>query len=147
MPLGWPIAISALLAMNVGLIGWRTDVVRHVPQAASLYATLRLPVNLRALEFADVATESEVQDGVRLLVIEGTIVSKAARPVDVPRLRFAVRNDRGQEIYSWTAQPPKTVLAPDSTVTFRSRLASPPPEARAVLVRFQNRRDIGAPPL
>jgi predicted Zn finger-like uncharacterized protein len=146
-PLGWPVLILALVALNAALIKWRTEVVRYLPQTASLYAALRLPVNLRGLEFVDVATEAEVQDGVTVLVIEGTIASTVGRPVDVPRLRFAVRNDRGQEIYSWTAQPPKTVLAPGATVTFRSRLASPPPEARAVLVRFQNRRDFGAPPL
>jgi hypothetical protein len=33
------------------------------------------------------------------------------------------------------------VLAPGETLAFRSRLASPPPEAHDVLVRFFNRRD------
>jgi hypothetical protein len=36
-------------------------------------------------------------------------------------------------------------LPPGETVSFHTRLASPPPEARDVLVRFANRRDmIGA---
>jgi hypothetical protein len=53
-----------------------------------------------------------------------------------------VRNARGQEIYSWTALPPGKVLAPGEVLPFRTRLASPPPEAHAVLVRFFNRRDL-----
>jgi hypothetical protein len=140
-PLGWTSAILSLLALNAGLVAWRTEVVRWLPQTAALYSAVGLPVNLRGLAFVDVATETETQDGVTVLVIEGTIVSNVARAVEVPRLRFAVRNERGQEIYTWTGQPPKSVLAPRASVTFRSRLASPPPEGRHVLVRFHNRRD------
>jgi hypothetical protein len=142
--LGWSTLILALLALDTGLIAWRTDVVRWLPQTAALYAAIGLPVNLRGLVFVDVATEVETQDGVTVLVVEGTIQSQVARPVEVPRLRFAVDDERSQEIYSWTAPPPRNVLAPRARVTFRSRLASPPPEARNVLVRFFNRRDLGA---
>jgi hypothetical protein len=71
-------------------------------------------------------------------------VSAAKRTVEVPRLRFAVRNELGNEIYNWTALPSRSLLGPGETLTFQSRLASPPPEAYDVLVRFFNRRDIGA---
>jgi len=141
---GWANAILALIAINMALIGWRADLVRLLPQTASLYAAIGLPVNLRGLAFADLRNETETQDGVQVLVVEGTIASTATRAVDVPRLRFAVRNGSGQEIYAWTALPPKSVLAPGETTTFRSRLASPPRETREVLVRFFNRRDLAA---
>jgi hypothetical protein len=36
------------------------------------------------------------------------------------------------------------VLSPGEAVAFRSRLASPPPDAQDVLVRFVNRRDVFA---
>jgi hypothetical protein len=77
-----------------------------------------------------------------MLLVEGIIKSTARRMSDVPRLRFAVRNARGEEIYSWTALPARTVLQPGDSMPFRTRLASPPPEAHAVLVRFFNRRDL-----
>jgi hypothetical protein len=38
--------------------------------------------------------------------------------------------------------PARNTIAPGATIPFRSRLASPPPEAHAVLVRFFNRRDL-----
>ena len=62
----------------------------------------------------------------------------------MPRLRFAVRNQGGQEIYSWTALPARNVLLAGETLPFRSRLASPPREGQQVLVRFFNRRDLVA---
>src|SRR6185503_3568094 len=44
-------AIAALLAANAVLLGWRTDVVRLMPQTASLFAAIGLPVNLRGVAF------------------------------------------------------------------------------------------------
>ena len=43
----------ALVALNAALIGWRAEVVRFLPQTASLYAAIGLPVNLRGLAFAE----------------------------------------------------------------------------------------------
>jgi predicted Zn finger-like uncharacterized protein len=137
----WPTATLVQMLLVAALLGWRADVVQLMPQTASLYAALGLPVNLRGLDFTGVQTENETADGVQVLVIQGTIVSTAAHRVDVPRLRFAVRDAGGHEIYAWTALLNKKVLAPGEMLAFRSRLASPPPESRDISVRFFNRRD------
>jgi predicted Zn finger-like uncharacterized protein len=139
----WPSAILAFMLLDLGVIGWRVDIVRAVPQTASLYAALGLPVNLRGLVLAGVTTEAMTNEGVPVLLIQGQIVSTAKRTVEVPRLRFAIRNARGIEIYSWTALPTRGLLSPGETVTFRSQLASPPSETHDVLVRFFNRHDLG----
>jgi predicted Zn finger-like uncharacterized protein len=141
---GLPAVILGLLGLTAAMVIWRTEVVRHAPQMASLYELIGMPVNLRGLLLTDVRTTKEVHDGVPVLVVEGTIVSAASRPIELPRLRFAVRNESGSEIYSWTAMPSESVLEPGQSLPFRSRLASPPPEGRAVMVRFYNRRDAAA---
>jgi hypothetical protein len=115
--------------------------VKHVPQLASLYATLGMPVNLRGLTFTDVRISRDMHDGTPVLVVEGTIVSAASKAVEVPRIRFAMRNETGSEIYAWTALPSREVLGPGETLPFRSRLASPPGEGRDVSVRFFTRLD------
>jgi hypothetical protein len=38
----------------------------------------------------------------------------------------------------------QTVLKPGEWVTFKSRLASPPPEGRNIDIRFFNRRDMAS---
>lgn len=141
---GWPSAIMLLIAVNIGLIAFRADIVRLMPQTAAVYAAVGLEVNLRGLVFTDLVTRKENEDGVAMLVVEGVIKSASRRDINVPRLRFAVSNAKGQEIYSWTAVPERNTLAPGTTIPFRSRLASPPPEAHAVLVRFFSRRDLVA---
>jgi hypothetical protein len=145
----WPLSrlqtvIMALVLVDSLIVGWRADFVRIMPQTASFFASMGLSVNLRSLAFENIATATEQHDGVPILVVEGDIVNEARRIVDVPRLKFAVRNSAKQEIYSWTAVPPRTMLPPGEAVAFRSRLASPPPDSHDVLVRFVNRRDIVA---
>ena len=140
----WTSAILTLVALNLMLIGWRTNVVRLLPQTASLYAAIGLPVNLRGLVFANVTTEREIHDGVEVLLVQGTIVNDFKRPAEVPRLRFSVRYQSGYEVYSWTALPSRNVLLPGESLPFSSRLASPPREGDRVEVRFFNRRDLSA---
>jgi predicted Zn finger-like uncharacterized protein len=141
---GLPTIILVLAAVIAALLNWRAAVVRFVPQTASLFAAVGLPVNLRGLSFDEVKTSIETQEGVSVLVIEGTIGNLTRQPLEVPRLRFAVRNAAGYEVYAWTAQPTQPVLAPGDRAPFRSRLASPPADAQDIIVRFFNRRDVAA---
>ena len=136
-----PVAIVALIAISGGLLSWRKDVVRYVPQLASFYSAIGMPVNLRGLAFTDLKIGNEIHDGVPVLVVEGLIVSMVSTPVEIPRIRLALRNATGAEVYSWTAQPPQPVLGAFETLPFRSRLASPPAEGHDIQVRFFTRRD------
>lgn len=137
----WTALILVLFAFNVALIGSRNEIVRYLPQTASLFAGIGLPVNLRNLKFENVRISKETEDGVGILIIEGTIVSTVDKPTEVPRLRFAARDATGQEVYSWTALPGRSILGPRESLEFSSRLAAPPASANDVMVRFFNSQD------
>ena len=137
----WTAVILVLFAFNVALIGARGEVVRYLPQTASLFAAIGLPVNLRNLKFDKVKITKEAQDGVNILIIEGFIVSTANKPTEVPRLRFAARNATGQDVYTWTALPRRSLLGPGERLEFQSRLAAPPADATDVMVRFFTAQD------
>ncbi|MBR0847904.1 zinc-ribbon domain-containing protein [Bradyrhizobium diazoefficiens] len=139
---GLPTACAAMGALVLALVMWRGDVVRLLPQTAAFYKMVGFDVNLRGLAFKDVKLTSETVEGKQVLVIEGVIVGQGKRPLDIPRLRFAVRDAQGAEIYAWNTVLEQTVLQPGERAFFRSRLASPPPEGRNIDVRFFNRRDI-----
>jgi len=135
-------ATIALAAIDAGLIVSRSHVVRVLPQTASLFAAIGMPVNLRELKFKDIKTTREQHDGAGILVVEGTIVTTGRAVTDVPRLRFSIGAANGHEIYAWTALPMRTRLAPGENLAFRTRLASPPEQGRFVNVRFFNRSDL-----
>jgi hypothetical protein len=136
--------ILGLLIVDAMLIGWRTDVVRLLPQTASLYAHIGMPVNLRGLSLDDLATATETHDGVPILVVRGKIVNVTGAITEVPRLKLVVRDAAKREIYSWTVAPPVARLLPYQAAEFSSRLASPPAGSKDVMVRFLNRRDLTA---
>jgi predicted Zn finger-like uncharacterized protein len=139
----WTAVILVLVAFNVAVVGARNDVVRYLPQTASLFAAIGLPVNLRGLKFENVLISKESQDGNAILIVQGAIVSEADKAVEVPRLRFAARNAGGQEVYTWTMPPPRSILGPGERLEFRSQIPAPPAEASDVMVRFLTASDVG----
>ncbi|HLX15914.1 MAG TPA: MJ0042-type zinc finger domain-containing protein [Bradyrhizobium sp.] len=137
-----PTACAAMGALVLALLIWRLDVVRLLPQTAAFYKMVGLDVNLRGLRFKDVKVSSETVEGKPVLVIEGVITGEFNKPVELPRLRFSVRDAQGAEIYAWNTVLEQTVLSPGEKAWFKSRLASPPPEGRNIDVRFFNKRDM-----
>jgi predicted Zn finger-like uncharacterized protein len=137
-----PTACAAMGALVLALVIWRVDVVRLLPQTATFYKMVGLEVNLRGLLFKDVKITTETVEGKPVLVIEGVITGEARKPVELPRLRFSVRDAQGSEIYAWNAVLEQPVLKPGERARFKSRLASPPPEGRNIDVRFFNKRDL-----
>ncbi|ETR77082.1 zinc finger/thioredoxin [Afipia sp. P52-10] len=139
-----PMAVGAMAALAVALLIWRKDVVRLMPQTAAFFQSIGLGVNLRDLAFQDVRVMAEMVNGSRVFVIEGEIAATARKPVELPRLRFVVQDERGADIYAWNTVLEQTVLQPGERLAFRSRLASPPADARNIVVRFFNKRDIAS---
>jgi hypothetical protein len=139
---GLPTACAAMGAVLLALVIWRGDIVRLLPQTATFYRMVGLDVNLRGLAFKDIKITNETVEGKPVLVIEGMIVGQTGRPVELPRLRFSVRDEQGAEIYAWNAVLEQPVLKPGERAYFKSRLASPPPEGRNIDVRFFNKRDL-----
>jgi predicted Zn finger-like uncharacterized protein len=142
--IGLSTVCAAMAALVLALMIWRVDVVRLMPQTASFYKMVGLEVNLRGLAFKDVNLKTETVEGKQVLVVEGVIIDETRKPVELPRLRFIVRDAQGTEIYAWNAKLEQPLLQPGDKAWFRSRLASPPPEGRSIDVRFFNKRDMAA---
>jgi predicted Zn finger-like uncharacterized protein len=140
-PVSLATACAAMGALVLALLIWRVDVVRLMPQTAAFYKLVGLDINLRGLRFKDVRITSETVEGKPVLVIEGVITGEASKPVELPRLRFSVRDAQGAEIYAWNTVLEQPMLRPGEKASFKSRLASPPPEGRNIDVRFFNKRD------
>jgi predicted Zn finger-like uncharacterized protein len=141
-PVGLTTACAAMGALVLATVVWRAELVRLMPQTAGFYKLVGLDVNLRGLKFKDVKVSSEMVEGKPVLVIEGSITGESSKPVEIPRLRFSVRDAQGAEIYAWNAVLEQSVLRPGERAQFKSRLASPPPDGRNIDVRFFNKRDL-----
>jgi predicted Zn finger-like uncharacterized protein len=68
-PSRWTAVVLVLVACNVALVDARSEVVRYLPQTASLFAAIGLPVNLRNLKFENVKILTEAQDGIDTVIV------------------------------------------------------------------------------
>ncbi len=141
---GWLLLTGSLAAAIVLAVQFRVPVVRTLPTVATLYAAVGLPVNVRGMEFRNLATEQQFENGMPVLAIRGEIVNISPEPKSVPRLRFSLRDGARQELYHWSMNVRKEPLNPDEAVPFVARLASPPSEAQDIQVRFARQSDTGA---
>lgn len=130
------LCVFVLIVVATALIGLRAPVVRRVPALAVVYEAVGLPVNLAGLALRDVRARIVRDGNRRVLVTEGQIVNIRREENRVPSLALAVRGPNERSSYAWTAPAPKTRLGPGEAVAFRARLAAPPEEGVAVVVRF-----------
>ncbi len=139
-----PTVCVALAAMVFSLVVWRADVVRLMPQTATFFKMAGMGVNLRGLAFEDLKISTEMVNNKPVLLIEGAIVDVTRKSVEIPRLRFIVRDAKGADIYAWNAVLEQAALNPGEKAWFKTRLASPPSEGREIAVRFFHRLDIAS---
>lgn len=139
-----PALCVALGAITFALIAWRSEVVRLMPQTATFFQMTGLGVNLRGLSIEGVKISSEMVDNKPVLLIEGAIADVAHKTMEIPRLRFIVRDAKGTDIYAWNTVLEQPVLHPGEKALFKTRLASPPAEGREIAVRFFHKQDLAA---
>ncbi|MEN0087213.1 MAG: zinc-ribbon domain-containing protein [Pseudomonadota bacterium] len=129
-------AVGLGLFLIVAAVMFREPIVRTVPETARLYGLLGMSVNLRGLEFSNISTSTDFENGVPVLMVSGTISNVSSDPVTLPVVRLALRTTRGQEVYAWSYEPSVKRLASGEEVDFTTRVASPPDGASDIQLRF-----------
>lgn len=133
---GWVVLVAVIGGLAGSLFAYREAVVTLWPNANALYAVLGMPVNTRGLEFRDISWARETEDGKPVLAIFGEVVNLTERELSVPKVRVALQDASGKEIYHWTFDVQPAQVGPRQAINFATRMESPPPEADALEVRF-----------
>jgi predicted Zn finger-like uncharacterized protein len=130
------VTVTVALGLVMGVIAGRATIVRLWPQAAKIYAVAGLPVNERGLDLKNLHVNLIHNGAQALLVVDGEIANKRGDKTPVPKIKLAVRDAGGHEIYTWDEASPKAKLDSGETIAFRARLVAPPAEGRDIFVRF-----------
>jgi hypothetical protein len=122
------IALSVLAVVGSCATGilQRQRIVAWAPAMATVYAAIRLPVNVRGLEFTNVKALLLQEGNQRILAVEGQISNIRGQKVNVPDLGVSITNSDGREVYRWVAKSPQPRLAVGEQAFFRARLNAPP---------------------
>lgn len=134
--LGVILVLLLLAAAGWAAVQYRQTVVRLWPESERLYGAIGLPVNLTGVAIRNVDLRQQVQDGMPVLFVTGTVVNVSNREQPIPQLRAILFDDSRRELYRWTFDPGISSLSPGASKDFRVPLQNPPPDARAVNVGF-----------
>lgn len=139
LSLGHQIAVLIAFLMpailTFGLVAGRQVMVRQFPDLASFYAAFGVEVNLYGLEFENVRTVRRPEDGMAVLIVEGSVRNISNSAKTIPRLHF-ILSGRNREVYTWQDDASYHPLPAGESVQFRTVLASPPDVADELHVRF-----------
>jgi len=141
-PWGPAIAWASAAAIVAGL-GWltvteRNVVVGLVPQAARLYALMGLDLDAAGLglEFRNVTTSRDMENGLPALVIDGQVTNVSKVPRTVPKLVAVLRDRSEHELQDWSFTTATNKLGPGESVPFHTSITQPAEEAAGVVVTF-----------
>lgn len=134
--LGWATLIFLAILTGLTAVQYRQTVTDLWPQAAPLYRALGLPVDVSGMALADIRYQHELEGGQPVLAVTGKIVNVTNRELPVPAIRVELANGAQQEIFHWNFKVGIPSLKPGAESPFTTRLASPPPEARVLNIRF-----------
>jgi hypothetical protein len=138
---GWFAVLATIVALILAVM-YREHVVQLVPNTARLFAAIGVPVNLRGMDFRDLAARVEFENGQPVVFVEGRIENLTNSSLAVPRLRLAVKGASGRELLSWAVTPSRPTIAPGESLPFRSRLTASVQGGNEIEVRFLSQRDL-----
>jgi predicted Zn finger-like uncharacterized protein len=140
---GWAgFAAAAMAPIALALLNPEVT-VRLFPASMVVFDKLGSAVNIYGLEVRGVAQQHVIIEGTRVISITGQIVNVSDRDRKVPSLRFTLLNNARDGVYAWTLDSGIRPLRPGEMTTFTTRVASPPPAAENVQIRFAHADEIG----
>jgi predicted Zn finger-like uncharacterized protein len=132
----WAALGAGFVAVMLGAVLFRVDVVRLWPQTASAYAFAKMPVNPTGLALETVQGQPNLIGGHAALSITGVErnVETGVR-LSMP-LRVVLYDKAGKRLISAVAAPPVRPIAPGDTRPFAVNFIDPPVDGSSFVVEF-----------
>ncbi|MBF0561523.1 MAG: zinc-ribbon domain-containing protein [Alphaproteobacteria bacterium] len=137
---------KGLIALGVLLVGvppvvgvtMRDTIVARWPKAIPLYKVLHLGLRTlgTGLQFKTTTPERAMLGSVEILIVHGTIDNVSAELRPVPKLKLSLLDKNGHLIQETVSRPPKEVLGPGESLTYRMQIEHPSAEAAKINVTF-----------
>lgn len=138
---GWGMLVMFVAGIVGVVVVFREPLVAFWPPASQLYEIVKLPEEppppeAFAFDIGNVTFERAREGGQPVLLVGGEILNTSEVAQEVPRLRVALSDEAGEEIFHWTVTLAASELAAGQQVPFNTRLPNPPANARSLAVTF-----------
>ncbi|MBC8038784.1 MAG: zinc-ribbon domain-containing protein [Rhizobiales bacterium] len=140
----WGAFAAAMTTPLVMAMAFPEVVVRTAPAAITAYEALGQDINIYGIDLRRIEMQHMMVDGTRVLAVKGEIANISGRERKIPWLRFGLSDDANGEVYKWTLDSGARPLRPGEVTNFVTRVASPPPTAKNLQIRFAHADEIGS---
>ncbi len=132
-----PVAFAALAPETV---------VMAAPATITSYEKLGYDINVYGLEIGHITQQNQLVDGQRQYIVKGDVTNPSSEMHKIPWLRFALMDEAGHELYSWTLDTVSRPLHPGEKTMFNTRISAPPEHGTTLQIRFAHANEIGLNP-
>jgi len=131
-------ALVVVAGLGVAAVVERDRIVRFYPGSAALYAKVGFPAsdNGIGLEFRNVTTTRDMENGLPALVIDGEVINVSSVARAVPKLVVILRDRSERDLQDVTLAAPAARLLPGETAAFHTTITQPAETAAGVVVSF-----------
>jgi zinc-ribbon domain len=140
----WAAYLVFALTPFAGAALFPEAVVSAAPITIKAYDRLGYDINIYGLELRRVERQHAIINGTRVLSIKGDILNVSNDQKKLPWLRFALEDNTGKELYTWTLDTAARPLRAGELTGFTTRVASPPEGAQNLKIRFARSDEIGS---
>lgn len=137
------LAFLALAPLPAAL-AFPEKVVAAAPASIGLYDWLGQEVNIYGIAIHGLNIEHLNVEGRPVIAVKGELTNISGSERKLPWLRIGLRDENFAEVYSWQLNSGARPLKPGESRSFATRLASPPPAANKVEIRFARAEEIGS---
>jgi len=133
---GWAALGAGFIALVLGAVLFRVDVVRLWPQTASAYAFARMPVNPTGLAIETVQGQTNLINGHAALSVTGVERNVETGPRLSMPLRVILYDKGGKRLVSAVNAPPQRLITPGETRPFVVNFIDPPQDGASFVAEF-----------
>lgn len=133
-----------LIAPVIAAALFPEPVVEAAPITIRAYEKLGYDINIYGLELRRVERQHAIVNGTRVLSVKGDILNITGGQRKLPWLRFALEDEAGRELYTWTLDTAARPLRSGEATSFTTRVAAPPEGAAKLKIRFAKADEIGS---
>lgn len=135
---GWGVLVLVVIGVLGASVLARNTLIAWWPPSQALFELAGLSGQKvgKGLEIRNVTYTQKIEDAKSTLVIAGEVVNKTKQPIDIPKLRGSLLDNRQREVYAWVFTPKQERLQPGQVMAFDSSIREPPGTARQIAVTF-----------
>ncbi len=131
---GGMLVVLLLLSAIVG----RNEIASALPASIPVFRTLGMPLDVElGLEFVDVKSDWQVEGGATVLVVEGQIVNLSRSSREIPKVRLAILDAKGDELQYELLAPQVAEIEAGTQAPFTGRLINPTDKGQNFRLSFE----------